>query len=38
MIQRNYHAHQDPDGLYIGSLAQKIGLDIVKNFRENIAY
>ena len=38
MIRRNYHAHQDPDGLYVGSLAQRIGLTNLKSFRENIAY
>ena len=28
MIARDYHAHRDPDGLYVRSLAEKIGLDI----------
>ena len=38
MVQRNYYGHQDPDGNYIGALAEKIGVKIEGEFRENIAY
>ena len=38
MINRNYQAHQDPDGNYIDALSERLGLPIEGSLGENIGY
>lgn len=38
MIVRGYQGHADPDGKFIDSLAQKIGISVKGSLGENIAY